>query len=80
MQYGGKIVPRAVMPGEICAKLGPTWFYGNNAYAAERERAASLLAEATARDLNLLLNVPPSPDGRIDASYWSALKDLGQTA
>jgi len=76
VQYGGSIVPRAGMPAEICAELGPTWFYGNNGYAAERERAASLLAAAAARDLNLLLNVPPAPDGRIDPSYWGALKDL----
>jgi alpha-L-fucosidase len=78
VQYGGKVVPRAAIPAEICAELGPTWFYGNNGYAADRERAAMLLAEADARDLNLLLNVPPAPDGRIDASYWTALQDLRQ--
>jgi len=76
VQYGGKVVPRAAMPAEICAKLGPTWFYGNNGYVAERERAATLLASAAARDLNLLLNVPPAPDGRVDDCYRTALTDL----
>ena len=76
VQYGGKVVPRAEMPAEICAKLGPTWFYGNNGYRADRERAAWLLDAAASRDLNLLLNVPPAPDGRIDDGYWTALRDL----
>jgi alpha-L-fucosidase len=78
VQYGGKVVPRAAMPAEICAKLGPTWFYGDNGFVADRERATALLAEAAARDINLLLNVPPAPDGRIDAAYWTALQDLRQ--
>jgi alpha-L-fucosidase len=73
VQYGGKVVPRAPLPAEICVKLGPTWFYGNNGYRAERSRVLSLLSEAAARDLNLLLNVPPRPDGGFDSEYWPAL-------
>jgi alpha-L-fucosidase len=76
VQYGGKVVPRGDMPAEICAELGPTWFYGNNGYRADRERAASLLDAAASRDINLLLNVPPAPDGRIDDPYWTELEGL----
>jgi alpha-L-fucosidase len=78
VQYGGKVVPRTAVPAEICAKLGPTWFYGNNGYVADREHAAGLLDAAAKRDLNLLLNVPPAPDGTIDAEYWAALEGLRQ--
>jgi hypothetical protein len=51
------------MPREVAAKLGPTWFWSGK--AAPVDRLPGLIARAASAHANLLVDVPPRPDGTI---------------
>jgi alpha-L-fucosidase len=51
---------------EVAVKLGPAWFWSGPSAHIRFERLPALLARAEAKHANLLVDVPPRPDGRID--------------
>jgi alpha-L-fucosidase len=57
---------RPRMPREVAAKLGPTWFWSGE--AAPVDRLPDLIARAASSHANLLVDVPPRPDGTIPPS------------
>lgn len=59
---------RPRMPQEVAAKLGATWFWSGE--PAPLDRLPGLLARAARANANLLVDIPPRPDGTYPASLW----------
>jgi alpha-L-fucosidase len=57
---------RPAIPREVAVKLGPTWFWSGK--PPRLDRLGKLLARADAADANLLVDIPPRPDGTIPPS------------
>ena len=57
---------RPAIPREVAAKLGPTWFW--NGKPPRLGDLGKLLERATAANANLLVDIPPRPDGAFPPS------------
>jgi alpha-L-fucosidase len=76
----GIVAPVSLLPHEAAIKLGANWFYGSSPTGYERASISNLLGNAAARNTNLLLDVPPAPDGTFDSQVWTALSGIGVEA
>jgi len=61
-------------------KVGTNWYYGGTPRGYNRTAISDLLKEAAARHTNLLLDVPPAPDGTFDKTVWAALSGIATHA
>jgi alpha-L-fucosidase len=57
---------RPAIPREVAAKLGPTWFW--NGTPPRLDGLSKLLARAISANANLLVDIPPRPDGTFPPS------------
>lgn len=57
---------RPTIPREVAVKLGPTWFWSG--HPTRLDGLGMLLARASAAKANLLVDIPPGPDGRFPPS------------
>lgn len=67
------------LPGEVCENAGYEWFYKAGDGTRSDLELFGMYAVCRARGVNLLLNVPPDPSGRISDDYAAALQRLGRT-
>ena len=69
----------APMPLETCQTINKTWGFNitDNNYKSTRE-LLHLLVRTAGTGANLLLNVGPMPDGRIDNTSTQRLKEMGE--
>ncbi len=75
--YSGQAVAR--MPLETCQTIGSSWGFSMTDYNFKPTRQlVHLLVRTSGMGANLLLNVGPMPDGRIDATSTQRLKEMGQ--
>ena len=75
--YSGQEVSR--LPLETCETINRTWGFNitDNKYKSTRE-LIHLLARTAGTGANLLLNVGPMPDGRIDDVSTARLREVGE--
>ncbi len=75
--YSGQEVAR--MPLETCQTINGSWGYNitDNRYKSTAE-LIRLLVRTSGMGANLLLNVGPMPDGRIDGVSASRLEEMGE--
>jgi alpha-L-fucosidase len=64
-------------PWELCTTLAGAWGYRPGAAVKPLDDCIRLLVGAVGRDGNLLLNVGPRPDGRIEADQLARLHQIG---
>jgi alpha-L-fucosidase len=64
-------------PWELCTTIAGAWGYQPNMQPKPLKHYIQLLANVAGRDGNLLLNVGPAPDGRIDAAQAGRLREIG---
>lgn len=64
-------------PWELCTTIAGAWGYQPNMQPKPLKHYIQLLANVAGRDGNLLLNVGPGPDGRIDPSQAERLREIG---
>jgi alpha-L-fucosidase len=64
-------------PWELCTTIAGAWGYQPNMQPKPLKHYIQLLAKVAGRDGNLLLNVGPAPDGRIDPSQAERLREIG---
>ena len=64
-------------PWELCTTIAGAWGYQPNMQPKPLKHYIQLLANVAGRDGNLLLNVGPAPDGRIDAAQADRLREIG---
>lgn len=64
-------------PWELCTTIAGAWGYQPNMKPKPLKHYIQLLANVAGRDGNLLLNVGPGPDGRIDADQAQRLREIG---
>jgi len=64
-------------PWELCTTLAGAWGYQKGAQPKPLKHYIQLLAKVAGRDGNLLLNVGPRPDGRIDDDQVQRLREIG---
>jgi len=64
---------RHYLPAEVCDTLGREWFYGKDDEPRSQDELLGMALIARSRNANLLLNVPPAPDGRISERDRKAL-------
>jgi alpha-L-fucosidase len=64
-------------PWELCTTLAGAWGYQPNQTPKSLKSCIQLLAKVAGRDGNLLLNVGPAPDGKIDPLQDSRLREIG---
>jgi alpha-L-fucosidase len=64
-------------PWELCATLAGAWGYQAGVKPKPLRDCIRLLVGAAGRDGNLLLNVGPRPDGRIEQDQLERLKEIG---
>ena len=64
-------------PWELCTTLAGTWGYQPNQKPKSLKDCIQLLAKVAGRDGNLLLNVGPAPDGKIDPAQVARLREIG---
>jgi alpha-L-fucosidase len=64
-------------PWELCTTIAGAWGYEPNKLPKPLEHFIRLLVNVAGRDGNLLLNVGPGPDGRIDAAQAARLREIG---
>lgn len=76
----GVRAPVSSLPHEVAMKLGANWFYGSSPSGYDRSTITELLRKAAAHDANLLLDVPPAPDGAFGRQAWNALTGVGADA
>jgi alpha-L-fucosidase len=62
---------------ELCTTLAGAWGYQPNQKPKSLKNCIQLLAKVAGRDGNLLLNVGPAPDGRIDPLQVARLREIG---
>lgn len=67
------------LPLETCATIGEAWGFNLNEknYKSPKE-IIHLLVKAAGKDANLLLNVGPMPNGKIQPEFVSILNEVGQ--
>ena len=75
--YSGQEVSR--LPLETCETINRSWGYNitDNRYKSTRE-LVHLLVRTAGTGANLLLNVGPMPDGRIDEVSTARLREVGE--
>jgi alpha-L-fucosidase len=54
------------------------WFYQPNAPVRSTNSIVDMLVDIVSKNGNLLLNVPPKPDGALDEQYRRLLRELGE--
>jgi alpha-L-fucosidase len=64
-------------PWELCTTIAGAWGYQPDMKPQPLKHYIQLLANVAGRDGNLLLNVGPGPDGRIDAVQADRLREIG---
>jgi alpha-L-fucosidase len=64
-------------PWELCTTIAGAWGYQPNMAPKPLKHYIQLLANVAGRDGNLLLNVGPDPEGRIDAAQAARLREIG---
>ena len=64
-------------PWELCTTIAGAWGYQPGMMPRPLEHYIRLLVNVVGRDGNLLLNVGPDPDGRIDAAQAQRLREIG---
>jgi len=64
-------------PWELCTTIAGAWGYQPNMKPKPLKHYIQLLANVAGRDGNLLLNVGPAPDGRIDPEQAQRLREIG---
>jgi alpha-L-fucosidase len=64
-------------PWELCTTIAGAWGYQPNMAPKPLKHYIQLLANVAGRDGNLLLNVGPDPDGRIDPEQAQRLREIG---
>ena len=64
-------------PWELCTTIAGAWGYQKDAQVKPLKHYIQLLAKVAGRDGNLLLNVGPAPDGRIDPPQVARLREIG---
>lgn len=64
-------------PWELCTTIAGAWGYQPNMPPKPLKHYIQLLAKVAGRDGNLLLNVGPDPDGRIDPAQAERLREIG---
>ncbi|MTW09956.1 glycoside hydrolase family 29 [Pseudoduganella eburnea] len=64
-------------PWELCTTIAGAWGYQPNMKPKPLKHYIQLLANVVGRDGNLLLNVGPGPDGRIDPEQAQRLREIG---
>lgn len=64
-------------PWELCTTIAGAWGYQPNMQPKPLRHYIQLLANVVGRDGNLLLNVGPDPDGRIDPTQAARLREIG---
>ncbi|MRV72616.1 glycoside hydrolase family 29 [Duganella sp. FT92W] len=64
-------------PWELATTMAGAWGYQADAQVKPLKHYIQLLAKVAGRDGNLLLNVGPRPDGRIDAPQVERLREIG---
>ncbi|NLR93336.1 alpha-L-fucosidase [Flammeovirga agarivorans] len=55
-----------------------TWFYRSNAKFVDTNELVDILIDIVSKNGNMLLNVPPNPDGTIPPEMENLLTDMGQ--
>jgi len=65
-------------PWELCTTLAGAWGWQPNQKIKPLAKCVQLLAKVAGRDGNLLLNVGPRPDGRIDPPQARRLREIGE--
>ncbi len=75
--YSGQEVAR--MPLETCQTIGSSWGFSMTDYTFRSTRTLiHLLVRTSGMGANLLLNVGPMPDGRINPTSVQRLKEMGE--
>jgi alpha-L-fucosidase len=75
--YSGQEIAR--MPLETCQTISSSWGFSYTDYKFKTQKEiVHLLVRTSGVGANLLLNVGPMPDGRIDNTSTSRLKEVGQ--
>ena len=71
--------PSTDLPLETCETLNDSWGYNitDRRYKTVKQ-VIHLLVNAAGRNANLLLNVGPMPDGRIQTEFSDTLKEVGK--
>lgn len=67
---GGIRTPVSRLKHEVAMKLGPSWFWAGPHTQLLPDHLDSLLRRARSQGANLLIDVPPGPDGRFDPAVW----------
>jgi alpha-L-fucosidase len=65
------------VPWETCMTLGTQWAWKPNDDIKSLKQCVDILVRCAGGDGNLLLNVGPMPDGRIEARQIARLKEIG---
>jgi alpha-L-fucosidase len=65
-------------PWELCVTIAGAWGYQPNKLPKPLKDYIQLLAKVAGRDGNLLLNVGPDPNGRIDPPQAQRLREIGE--
>lgn len=64
-------------PWELCVPLAGAWGYQPNKLPKPLKDYIQLLAKTAGRDGNLLVNVGPDPNGRVDPPQAARLREIG---
>jgi alpha-L-fucosidase len=64
-------------PWELCVTIAGAWGYQPNLTPKPLKDYIQLLAKVSGRDGNLLLNVGPDPNGRVDPAQAERLREIG---
>ena len=65
-------------PWELCVPMAGAWGYQPNMKPKPLKDYIQLLAKVAGRDGNLLMNIGPDPNGRIDESQAKRLREIGE--
>lgn len=68
-------------PGILCQKFTGTWFWraaDPDTETASAQWAAGLLKKCNAMNVNLMLNISPNKDGKLDDNLMAAFKSFGE--
>lgn len=68
------------LPGEVCDPIGKNWFFVEGDLPRADKELAEQFEACRAREVNLLLNVPPDKHGLIPDYYVQALRRLRKNA
>lgn len=71
---------RYYMPGEVCDPIGKEWFYVEGDVPRPDEELLEQFQNCQARNVNLLLDVPPDKSGKIPDMHVQALNRLAKNA